>query len=49
VAQRGGEVEVAVGEAVGRGVGVVEEVRMGFEDALDEERIVCVDGPPEAE
>lgn len=43
VAERGGKVHVGVGEANRRGVGVVEERRVGFEDALHEQGIAGVD------
>lgn len=43
VAERGGKVHVGVGEANWRGVGVVEERRVGFEDALHEQGIARVD------
>jgi len=49
VAEGGGEVEVGVGQAGCRGVRVVEEVRVGLEDALDEERVVGVDRSSETE
>jgi hypothetical protein len=47
IAQGGGEMQVRVGQALGGGVWVVDEVRMGFEHALDEQGIVGVDGSPE--
>jgi hypothetical protein len=36
-------VEVRVGQAGGRGVGIVEELGVGFQDALDEKGIVGLD------
>ena len=49
VAERGGEVEVRVGVAREREVGVVQEVRVRREDAPGEQRVVGVDGPAEAD
>jgi hypothetical protein len=49
VAEGGGEVEVGVGEPFGGGIGVVEEVRVGFEDASDEEGVVGSDCAADAE
>lgn len=49
VAQRRGEVKVRGGEAVDRGVGVVQELWVRFDDALDEERVVGVDCSAQAE
>jgi len=47
-AERGGEVERGVGEAEGSVVGVVQELRVGVEDAADEEWIIVVDCAAEA-
>jgi len=47
--ERGGEVERGVGEAKGSGIGIVEEVRMGFEDAPHKEGVRCMDCAAEAE
>lgn len=44
-----GEVEGGVRDASGADVGVFEEVRMGLQDASGEERVVGVNGTPEAE
>jgi hypothetical protein len=49
VAERGGEVEGRVGVARDGVVGVVEEVGVRVEDALDEEGIVRADGAAESE
>lgn len=49
VAEGGGEVEVGVRESREGGVGVMEERWVGFEDSLDEEDIVGVDGAADAE
>jgi hypothetical protein len=49
VAERGGEVEVGVGIAGEGEVGVVEEVRVRGEDALDQQRVVGVDGAAQAD
>jgi hypothetical protein len=49
VAERGGEVQVGVGVAGQREVGVVEEVWVRLEDAPREKRVVGVDGAPEAD
>lgn len=50
VPQLGSEMEIGVGVALGRGkVWVVKEVRVGSEDALDEERVVGVDCAPETD
>lgn len=42
VAQGRGEVEVRVGKALGARVGVVQEARMGAENAFEEESIACM-------
>lgn len=44
VAERGSEVQVGVGVAVGGVVRVVEEVRVRAEDALDKEGVVGTNG-----
>lgn len=49
VTEGGGEVEVRVGETLGGGVWVVNEFRVGFEDAFDERLVVGVDCASEAE
>ena len=49
VAERRGEVEVRVGVAREREVGVVEELRVRREDAPRQQRVVGVDGPAEAD
>lgn len=47
VAEGGGEVQVRVGQAAGRGVWIVEELRVRVQDALHEEGVVGVDCSPE--
>lgn len=49
MAQERGQVEVGVGIACGCVVGVVQEVGVGFEDASDEEGVVCADCAAETE
>lgn len=48
VAQRGGEVQVRVRQAVWGGVWVVEELRVRVKDSLDQEGIVGVDRPSQS-
>lgn len=43
VAKRSGEVEVRVGQAKKGGIGIVEDGRVRFEYAPDEEGVACVD------
>lgn len=43
-----GEVQVRIGEATGRRVGIMYELWVGFENTLDEEEIVGVYCPSEA-
>lgn len=47
-AEGGGEMEIRVGEAQGRCIGVAEERWMGAEDAFDEESVARVDGASQA-
>jgi hypothetical protein len=47
MAERRGEVEVRVGVAGQRVVGVVQEVRVRPEDAPRQQRVVAVDRPPQ--
>lgn len=49
VAQRACQMQVGVGQPQGTGVGVLEQVRVGFQDAAHEQRVVVVDGSTETE